>query len=122
MGARIDGKKKVVETDIVWDAKGDLAVATDADAATRLPVGTSGQVLTLLSSETTGMKWATPTTGGVTVHSDLTGLSYTSSAHTGFAPIDSPIFIGTVDTSGAVVTAIGDNLKKLMMVYGSGGL
>lgn len=64
MGIRIDGKKKVVETDIIWDAKGDLAVATGVDAATRLPAGTSGQVLTLLSTETTGMKWATPAAAG----------------------------------------------------------
>jgi hypothetical protein len=86
MGTWLDGKKKVVEIDPIWDEKGDLAVATGADAATRLPVGTSGQVLQVLASEITGLKWDTPSGGGVTVHSDLTNLSYTSSAHTGFEP------------------------------------
>lgn len=47
-----------VATDTIWDAKGDLAVATAADTASRLAVGTNGQVLTVDSTQSTGVKWA----------------------------------------------------------------
>ena len=47
----------VVQKDIV-DAKGDLIVATSADAVSRLAVGTNTYVLTAASGEATGVKWA----------------------------------------------------------------
>lgn len=43
----------------LFTTKGDLAVATAADTAARLGVGTNGQVLTAQSGETTGQIWAT---------------------------------------------------------------
>lgn len=49
-----------VATDTIWDTKGDLAVATGADAASKVAVGSNGQVLTADSTQTTGLKWATP--------------------------------------------------------------
>lgn len=52
-----------VSTDTIWDAKGDLAGGTGSNTAARLAVGTNGQVLTADSGETTGLKWATPTSG-----------------------------------------------------------
>lgn len=43
----------------VIDAKGDLLVGTNADTVSRLPVGTiNGQVLTVDSSQTAGVKWS----------------------------------------------------------------
>ena len=56
-----------VGTDAIWDAKGDLAGATGPNAATRLPLGTDLQVLTVNSAEATGMEWKSlPSgTGGV---------------------------------------------------------
>lgn len=46
-----------VATDTVWDTKGDLAVATAADTASKLAAGANGKVLTTDSAQTTGLKW-----------------------------------------------------------------
>jgi hypothetical protein len=51
---------KTVATDVVWAAKGDLAVATANDTATVLTAGTNGHVLTAASGEATGLKWSAP--------------------------------------------------------------
>lgn len=47
----------VVSADSLWDAKGDLAVATGADAASKLAVGANGQVPVADSSASTGIAW-----------------------------------------------------------------
>lgn len=47
------------------DAKGDLIVATAADTVARRAVGTDGQVLTADAAEADGVKWATPSGGGI---------------------------------------------------------
>ncbi len=51
----------------IIDAKGDIITATAADTPARLAVGTANQVLTVDSSTATGIKWATPASGGMTV-------------------------------------------------------
>lgn len=48
-----------VATDNIWNAKGDLAVATGTHSAAALPVGADGQVLTAYSTGTFGMRWST---------------------------------------------------------------
>jgi hypothetical protein len=59
------------------DAKGDLIAGTGADAFARIGVGANGTVLTAASGETTGLSWAAPVTGGMTLLSTTT-LSGTS--------------------------------------------
>jgi len=48
----------------IVDAKGDLIAATAADTVSRLAIGANNTVLTADSAEATGMKWATPASGG----------------------------------------------------------
>ena len=54
--------------DSLWGAKGDLAVATANDTATRLAAGSNGQLLSADSAQATGLAWiANP----VTAHTAL---------------------------------------------------
>lgn len=68
----------------ILDAKGDLIAATAADTASRLAIGTNGDVLTADSTAATGMKWAAPVTGGMTLintgGTSLSGASVTISS------------------------------------------
>lgn len=59
----------------IVDAKGDLISATGADTPARLAVGTNGQVLTADSTTATGLKWATPASGGLVY---ITGATWTN--------------------------------------------
>jgi hypothetical protein len=54
------------------DAKGDLIAGTGADTFDRLAVGTNNQVLTADSSTSTGLKWATPASGSMTLLGTIT--------------------------------------------------
>lgn len=56
--AAVGGVTTVIATDVFWDAKGDLAAGTGADAASRLAVGGDYSGLIALASESTGLKWA----------------------------------------------------------------
>ena len=58
-------------------AKGDLIAGTGSATFDNLPVGTNGQTLVADSTASTGLKWATPTSGGMTLLSTTT-LSSTS--------------------------------------------
>lgn len=58
--------------DTLWDAKGDLAVGTGADAASRLAVGTDGDRLTADSSQATGLAWQGPIGARVYNSGDIT--------------------------------------------------
>lgn len=46
-----------VAGDTIWDTKGDIAVATAADTASKLAAGANGKVLTTDSSQSTGLKY-----------------------------------------------------------------
>jgi hypothetical protein len=60
----------------LFDAKGDILVATSADTAGKLTVGTDGQVLNADSSAATGLAWVTPVTATSTT--TLTNKTLTS--------------------------------------------
>jgi len=65
-----------------FTAKGSLLSATAASTPGVLAVGTNDQVLTADSTTATGLKWATPSSGGMTLISTttLTGASVTLSS------------------------------------------
>ena len=54
------------------DAKGDLVAGTGADTFDKLTVGANDTVLTADSTAATGLKWATPAAGGMTLISTTT--------------------------------------------------
>lgn len=74
----------------IFDAKGDLIVATAADTAGRLAVGSANQVLTVDSSTSTGLKWAAvsafPSVANVVT---LTNQSTSSTTFTDLATVTS---------------------------------
>ena len=82
LGDAIDTTMGTMVAKTIVDAKGDLIAATAADTVARLPVGTNGQTLVADSAEATGLKWATASSGGMTLISttSLTGATVTLSS------------------------------------------
>jgi len=81
----INGTAAIQQTLI--DAKGDLIAGTGADAVARLAVGANGTTLVADSAEATGLKWATASSGGMTLISEQvasanSSLSFSSIAGT----------------------------------------
>ena len=60
----------------VVTAKADLLVGASSGVVDNLAVGTNNQVLTADSTQTLGVKWATPTTAALTLNAQ-TGTTYT---------------------------------------------
>ena len=61
-------------------AKGDLIAGTGSATFDNLPVGTNGQTLVADSTASTGLKWATPSSGSMT---KILSATFTSVADTG---------------------------------------
>ena len=109
----------------IVDAKGDIIAATAADTVARLAVGTNGQVLTAASGEATGLEWATPSSGGMTLLSttNLSGTTTTISSISGsyvnlFFQIQSATTSATakitVTLNGAAMDCISMNSTNLI--------
>lgn len=106
-----------VASDVIWDAKGDLAVGTGADTSAKLTAGANDTILVADSTVSpTGLKWAAPgvvrtalglgagtmATLSSTSTGDITGVwpSATVSRINGVA-------VTTTPTIGSVLTATG---------------
>lgn len=122
--SRITG---AVQSSIV-DAKGDLLVATAADTVTRIAVGSDNQVLTADSSQASGVRWATPSSGGNTnsfgfpasgygFHSASDNLTFFSAS----GALDQAWFTRVFVPAGNAINAIGTLVKGAGTV-GAGGL
>jgi hypothetical protein len=68
----------------IVDAKGDIIVATASDTVSRLAVGANDTVLVADSAQATGLKWAAPASGGMTLLSTTT-LSGTTTTISGIS-------------------------------------
>lgn len=55
--ATAGGGGAIIASDTLWDTKGDLAVATAADTASKLAAGSNGQALLADSAASTGLSW-----------------------------------------------------------------
>jgi hypothetical protein len=84
----------------IVDAKGDLIAASANDTPARLAVGTNGQVLTADSTAGTGLAWATPSSGGMTLLSTTTLSGATTTVTTDFSGyVGAYVSIENVDLS-----------------------
>ena len=80
----LDGVTSAIQTQLdaktaksTLTTKGDIYAATGASTPARLAVGTNGHTLVADSAQATGLKWAAPSSGGMTLLSTTT-LSGTS--------------------------------------------
>jgi len=101
----------------IVDAKGDLIAATAADTPARLAVGTNGQVLTADSSESTGLKWATPASGGDFVRIATT--PFTSSSAVNLNDIFSSTYTNYMVVLNITSSPSTGNLQARMRVSGA---
>jgi len=105
-----------VDTDPIWDAKGDLAVATGNNTAINLPVGANDQVLTASSTTATGLLW-TAALSGLTINSSVVGGS------TAAAGTFTTLTATTADSGTTTVTALALGTQAatssaVMVAYG----
>ena len=100
-------------------AKGDLVVGTGNDTYAALTVAsTAGYLLTVDSGETTGLKWAAPASGAMTLLSTttLSGSSVTISSISG-AYVDLVIYIYGITSSNADYVQIKPNGSSSLATY-----
>ena len=106
----------------LFDAKGDILVATSADTPGKLTVGTNGQYLQADSSTATGLTWSTvsgysaPTLGSTSIASGATvttiaGLTLTAPTLTGTVTASGDINLPAANGPGSII----DELTLILM-------
>jgi len=108
----------------IVDAKGDIIAATAADAVSRLAVGANGTVLTAASGQATGLEWATPSSGGMTLISTTT-LSGSSTTLSSIPQTYNSLFLIisriTGNTSNKKLRCLPNNVNNLISQSGTKG-
>jgi hypothetical protein len=94
------GTSGAVTLTVDTDAKGDLIVGTGADTATKLTVGTDTYVLTADSGTSSGLTWASPTTGDIT--GVTAGTAISGGGTTGTVTVNVNVETGTLLLAGQV--------------------
>ena len=107
---------KARATGTTGGAKGALVVGTGSTTAAPLTVGTDGQVLTAASGQTTGLQWATPASGSMTLLSTTT-LSGTSTTISSISQSYRNLFVTTYNywstsTDSFYIQANGNNYHE----------
>jgi hypothetical protein len=82
------------------DAKGDLLAGSAADTVARLAVGANDTVLTADSTAATGLKWSTPSSGGMTLLS-TTSLSGATTTISGISGSYNHLYVSVYDFQNA---------------------
>jgi hypothetical protein len=94
----------------IFDAKGDIIAATAADTASRLAVGTNGQVLTADSTAATGLKWASAGSGAVVQVKQAIYTTSTSNSSTTYADTGLSLSITPTSASNKILVMINQNV------------
>lgn len=116
-----------VATDVIWDTKGDLAAATGADAAVKVPAGADGSALVADSASAAGVKYVIPIgttmdyvefTGDVSITATTEAAAITVVTGAGFTPNGTDSFF--VQFSGQIQPAATAADKIVVVVYDNG--
>jgi hypothetical protein len=118
----IEGVTAVIATDVIWDAKGDIAVGTGANTASKLTVGANNAVLTAASGEATGLKWQSLVS--LLVPSWIYDADYTSTNSTDYGALADMTVTVSIPTTGAklllffvTAAANGTAAKKIFFKF-----